>query len=93
MMTLLAQAARDRLLRPLDVQFSRMIAGDDDPRLQLAAAILSAEVGPVMFACHYAIYSQNCYSVGGNPIYHWRYGRRRARQIKHSGYRHYKTPQ
>ncbi len=45
MMTLLAQAARDRLLRPLDVQFSRMIAGDDDPRLQLAAAILSAEVG------------------------------------------------
>lgn len=43
MMTLLAQAARDRLLRPLDVQFSRMIAGDDDPRLQLAAAILSAK--------------------------------------------------
>lgn len=45
MMTLLDQAARDRLLRPLDVQFSRMIAGDGDPLLQLAAAILSAEAG------------------------------------------------
>nr|WP_227724147.1 exodeoxyribonuclease V subunit alpha [Yersinia proxima] len=45
MMTLLEQAVRDHLLRPLDVQFSRMIAGDDDPMLQLAAAVLSAEAG------------------------------------------------
>ena len=45
MMALLDQAVRDHLLRPLDVQFSRMIAGDDDPMLQLAAAILSAEAG------------------------------------------------
>ncbi|CNK99412.1 exonuclease V subunit alpha [Yersinia aldovae] len=45
MMALLAQAVRDHLLRPLDLQFSRMIAGDDDPQLQLAAAILSAEAG------------------------------------------------
>ncbi|MFA3780142.1 exodeoxyribonuclease V subunit alpha [Yersinia sp. 1652 StPb PI] len=45
MMVLLDQAVRDHLLRPLDVQFSRMIAGDDDPMLQLAAAILSAEAG------------------------------------------------
>lgn len=45
MMTLLEQAVRDHLLRPLDVQFSRMIAGDDDSMLQLAAAVLSAEAG------------------------------------------------
>ncbi|WP_409350116.1 exodeoxyribonuclease V subunit alpha [Yersinia vastinensis] len=42
---LLEQAVRDHLLRPLDVQFSRMIAADNDPMLQLAAAILSAEAG------------------------------------------------
>ncbi|AHK18205.1 exodeoxyribonuclease V subunit alpha [Yersinia similis] len=55
MMTLLAQAARDRLLRPLDVQFSRMIAGDDNPQLQLVAAILSAEAGAghVCLPLHY----------------------------------------
>ncbi|AHM72367.1 exodeoxyribonuclease V subunit alpha [Yersinia hibernica] len=45
MMTLLEQAVRDHLLRPLDVQFSRMIAGDNAPMLQLAAAVLSAEAG------------------------------------------------
>lgn len=45
MMTLLEQAVRDHLLRPLDVQFSRMIAGDNDPMMQLAAAVLSAEAG------------------------------------------------
>ncbi|CNI20127.1 exonuclease V subunit alpha [Yersinia frederiksenii] len=45
MMMLLEQAVRDHLLRPLDVQFSRMIAADNDPMLQLAAAILSAEAG------------------------------------------------
>ncbi|EKN4844222.1 exodeoxyribonuclease V subunit alpha [Yersinia enterocolitica] len=45
MMTLLEQAVRDHLLRPLDVQFSRMIAGDNDPMLQLAAAVLSTEAG------------------------------------------------
>ncbi|CNH50845.1 exodeoxyribonuclease V subunit alpha [Yersinia pekkanenii] len=45
MMALLDQAVRDHLLRPLDVQFSRMIAGDDAPMLQLAAVILSAEAG------------------------------------------------
>ncbi len=45
MMTLLDQAVRDNLLRPLDLQFSRMIAGDDNPQMQLAAAILSAEAG------------------------------------------------
>lgn len=45
MMALLDQAVRDHLLRPLDVQFSRMIAGEDNPMLQLAAAILSAEAG------------------------------------------------
>lgn len=45
MMALLNQAVGDHLLRPLDLQFSRMIAGDNDPMLQLAAAILSAETG------------------------------------------------
>ncbi|MDN0095941.1 exodeoxyribonuclease V subunit alpha [Yersinia rohdei] len=45
MMRLLEQAVRDHLLRPLDIQFSRMIAGENDPMLQLAAAILSAEAG------------------------------------------------
>lgn len=45
MMTLLEQAVRDHLLRPLDIQFSRMIAGDNAPMLQLAAAVLSAEAG------------------------------------------------
>lgn len=45
MMMLLEQAVREHLLRPLDVQFSRMIAADNDPMLQLAAAILSAEAG------------------------------------------------
>ncbi|AKP32905.1 exodeoxyribonuclease V subunit alpha [Yersinia aleksiciae] len=45
MMALLNQALGDHLLRPLDLQFSRMIAGDNNPMLQLAAAILSAEAG------------------------------------------------
>ncbi|WP_412105179.1 exodeoxyribonuclease V subunit alpha [Yersinia aleksiciae] len=44
-MALLNQALGDHLLRPLDLQFSRMIAGDNNPMLQLAAAILSAEAG------------------------------------------------
>ncbi|WP_145554110.1 exodeoxyribonuclease V subunit alpha [Yersinia bercovieri] len=45
MMALLNQAVGNHLLRPLDLQFSLMIAGDNDPMLQLAAAILSAEAG------------------------------------------------
>lgn len=52
MMALLNQAVGDHLLRPLDLQFSRMIAGDNDPMLQLAAAILSAETGLGMSAYH-----------------------------------------
>ncbi|MCW6543332.1 exodeoxyribonuclease V subunit alpha [Yersinia ruckeri] len=45
MIRLLEQAVSDKLLRPLDVQFARMIARDDEPLMQLAAAYLSAETG------------------------------------------------
>jgi len=41
---LLLNACEARLLRPLDVQFARMVAGDD-PALMLAAACVSAEAG------------------------------------------------
>ncbi len=80
MMALLDQAVRDHLLRPLDVQFSRMIAGDDDPMLQLAAAILSAEAGaghvclPLsylqpehLFGGRQAELSQTLWQVAGAP--------------------------
>ncbi|MDN0087687.1 exodeoxyribonuclease V subunit alpha [Yersinia nurmii] len=45
MITLLEQAVSDKLLRPLDVQFARMIATDNSPLIQLVAAYLSAETG------------------------------------------------
>lgn len=45
MWTLLAQAVDAGLFRPLDVQLARLLAGDDDPRLALLVAKLSAEAG------------------------------------------------
>ena len=35
------------MLRPLDVQFARVVANEDEPDILLAAACLSAEAGPV----------------------------------------------
>ncbi|MCG8707249.1 exodeoxyribonuclease V subunit alpha [Brenneria sp. 4F2] len=45
MIELLETALLRRLLRPLDIQFARMLADDDDPPLLLAAACLSAQSG------------------------------------------------
>ena len=45
METLLTEAAAARLLRPLDAQFALMVAQDDHPAVQLAAAVLSRDVG------------------------------------------------
>lgn len=45
MIELLEEARQRRWLRPLDVQFARMLAEDDQPHLLLAAACLSAYVG------------------------------------------------
>lgn len=42
---LLQQAAEQKLLRPLDVQFALTVARDDEPAVMLAAAILSFDVG------------------------------------------------
>ncbi|WP_380183964.1 exodeoxyribonuclease V subunit alpha [Kalamiella sp. sgz302252] len=42
---LLLSACEARLLRPLDVQFAHMVAGDEHPALMLAAACVSAEAG------------------------------------------------
>ncbi|VTN11373.1 Exodeoxyribonuclease V alpha chain [Raoultella terrigena] len=38
---LLLEAANQRLLRPLDVQFALMVARDAHPAVRLAAAVLS----------------------------------------------------
>ncbi|MBJ7221929.1 MULTISPECIES: exodeoxyribonuclease V subunit alpha [unclassified Brenneria] len=45
MLELLETALQRRLLRPLDIQFARMLADDDHPHLLLAAACLSAQSG------------------------------------------------
>src|SRR5476651_946822 len=42
---LLAQAQRLHLLRPLDIQFARMLAPPAEPALMLACACLSADAG------------------------------------------------
>ncbi|MEC5318448.1 exodeoxyribonuclease V subunit alpha [Brenneria populi subsp. brevivirga] len=45
MIELLETALQRRLLRPLDIQFARMLADDGNPLLLLAAACLSAQSG------------------------------------------------
>ncbi|MFE8117553.1 exodeoxyribonuclease V subunit alpha [Brenneria goodwinii] len=45
MIELLETALQRRLLRPLDIQFARMLADDGNPQLLLAAACLSAQSG------------------------------------------------
>ncbi|MCW0307268.1 exodeoxyribonuclease V subunit alpha [Pantoea ananatis] len=45
MNVLLRQAVEKRLLRPLDIQFARLIADDAQPFLLLAAACVSADAG------------------------------------------------
>jgi exodeoxyribonuclease V alpha subunit len=45
MIALLQQALTLGVLRPLDVQFARIVATDDEPDILLAAACLSAEAG------------------------------------------------
>ncbi|RLM25894.1 exodeoxyribonuclease V subunit alpha [Brenneria alni] len=45
MIELLETALQRRLLRPLDIQFARMLADGDHPHLLLAAACLSAQSG------------------------------------------------
>lgn len=45
MMSLLTQAVEKRLLRPLDIQFARLLADESQPALLLAAACVSAEAG------------------------------------------------
>lgn len=45
MIALLEQAQAFGVLRPLDLQFARVVAGSDEPEMLLAAACLSAEAG------------------------------------------------
>lgn len=45
MPTLLQQAAEQRLLRPLDVQFALTVASESEPAVMLAAALLSHDAG------------------------------------------------
>ncbi|MGO4745753.1 exodeoxyribonuclease V subunit alpha [Serratia quinivorans] len=45
MIALLEQAQALGVLRPLDLQFARVVAGGDEPDILLAAACLSAEAG------------------------------------------------
>ncbi|WP_437888463.1 exodeoxyribonuclease V subunit alpha [Phytobacter sp. V91] len=42
---LMQEAVEQKLLRPLDVQFAFTVAGDDEPAVMLAAALLSRDVG------------------------------------------------
>jgi exodeoxyribonuclease V alpha subunit len=43
--TLLLEAVEQKLLRPLDVQFAFTVAGDNEPAVMLAAALLSRDAG------------------------------------------------
>ncbi|MFB6434853.1 MAG: exodeoxyribonuclease V subunit alpha [Candidatus Malihini olakiniferum] len=45
MIALLATALERQLLRPLDVQFACVLAGEQSPQIQLAAALVSAATG------------------------------------------------
>ncbi|MGK2960363.1 MAG: exodeoxyribonuclease V subunit alpha [Candidatus Malihini olakiniferum] len=45
MIALLETALKRQLLRPLDVQFARMLTGEQSPQIQLAAALVSAATG------------------------------------------------
>ncbi|CCJ70790.1 Exodeoxyribonuclease V alpha chain  len=42
---LIQQAVVQKLLRPLDAQFAMMVAGDDEPAVMLAAALVSRDAG------------------------------------------------
>ncbi|EGY29342.1 hypothetical protein Rin_00006890 [Candidatus Regiella insecticola 5.15] len=66
-MELLNQAVRERLLRPIDVQFARMIAPDHCPALQLAAAYLSAEVGAGHICLPITSLQPQCLFAGRQP--------------------------
>lgn len=67
MMELLDQAIREGLLRPIDVQFARMIAPDHCPALQLAAAYLSAEVGAGHICLPITSLQPQCLFAGRQP--------------------------
>lgn len=45
MQELLLEAVEQRVLRRLDVQFAMMVAGNDEPSVMLATAILSRDTG------------------------------------------------
>lgn len=45
MQALLLEAVEQRVLRRLDAQFAMMVAGNDQPAVMLAAAILSRDAG------------------------------------------------
>ncbi len=52
---LLLEAASQRLLRPLDVQFALMVAQEAHPAVKLAAAVLSRDAGEGTFVCRYRV--------------------------------------
>ncbi len=80
MAELLMAACDQRLLRSLDVQFARMIAGADQPALMLAAACVSAEAGeghvclplsgftePLLFGGRHPELARQLWQMAGEP--------------------------
>ncbi|SQB42500.1 exonuclease V subunit alpha [Citrobacter koseri] len=51
----LLEAVEQKLLRPLDAQFALAVAGQDDPCVTLAVALLSRDAGEG--ACLYAAFA------------------------------------
>lgn len=78
MTTLLREAAEQKLLRPLDVQFALTVATGDEPAVMLAAALLSHDAGeghvclplarltPETYASAGPLFSQ-LFALAGNP--------------------------
>lgn len=80
MLSLLLQAVEKRLLRPLDIQFARLVATESQPALLLAAACVSAEAGeghvclPLSNLCEDSLFAgrqpalaQAIWQAAGNP--------------------------
>lgn len=82
MATLLREAAEQKLLRPLDVQFALTVAKEEEPAVMLAAALLSHDAGeghvclplarltPEAFASASPLFTR-LFELAGNPA-DWR---------------------
>ena len=85
MIALLEQAVALGVLRPLDVQFARVVANEDEPDILLAAACLSAEAGAGHVCLMLEQLQADTLLKGASRRWRWRCGRRPGDRIARVG--------